>query len=96
MIDESTIPLDSRTLATLRAALDESPIIVELRLGQHDEPERLFFYRYELLIDYLRRVARAGDTLAAWRFDVVCTVDRALVRAAALRMRADAGGAEGG
>jgi hypothetical protein len=86
VIDESGIPLDRGALATLRAALDESPLIVELRLGHSDEPERLFFYRYDLLLDYLHRVARPGDTLTAWRFDAACVADTAVVRASQLRV----------
>ena len=88
MIDESNVPIDRRTLAELRAALAESPIIVELRLGDSTEPERLFFYRYDLLLDYLQRIARPGDTLTAWRFDVACTADRAVVRTSRLTVRA--------
>lgn len=88
MIDESTIPIDRRTLAVLRAALDESPIIVELQLGTSNEPERLFFYRYDLLLDYLHRIARPGDRLTAWRFDIACTADRAVVRTSQLTVRA--------
>jgi hypothetical protein len=85
LTDESSLPISPRTLSVLRAALEESPLIVELRLGQRTEPERLFFYRYELLLDYLHRIARPGDTLTAWRFDATCTVDNAVVRASALQ-----------
>ena len=86
---QSALPISPRTLAALRAALEQSPVIVELRLGEHAEPERLFFYRYELLLDYLRRVARPGDSLTAWRFDMTCTVDNAVVRASPLNERVD-------
>jgi hypothetical protein len=96
MIDESSIPLDPRTLAALRAALGESPLIVELHIGHHDEPERLFFYRYDLLVDYLARIARPGDTLTAWRFDAACTDDKAFIRATALQLRSHIEGNAGG
>jgi hypothetical protein len=89
MTDESSLPISPRTLARLRAALAESPVIVELRLGEQAEPERLFFYHYELLVDYLHRIARPGDTITAWRFDATCTSDNAVVRASALRVIAD-------
>ena len=93
VIEESALPIGPGTLAALAAALQESPLIVELKLGQRDEPERLFFYRYELLVDYLRRIARPGDTLAAWRFDSVCTDDNAIIRGCALE-RVDAADSE--
>jgi hypothetical protein len=89
MTDESSLPISPRTLARLRAALAESPVIVELKLGDGTEPERLFFYHYELLVDYLHRIARPGDTITAWRFDATCTSDNAVVRARALRATVD-------
>jgi hypothetical protein len=69
-------------------------VIVELKLGQRAEPERLFFYRYELLVDYLRRIARPGDTLTAWRFDAACTAHNTVICASVLHEAADSEGEE--
>ena len=91
MTDESSLPIDRRTLASLRAALEDTPVIVEVRFGERtDPPERLVFYRYELLIDYLRMLARPGDRIAAWRFDEACREENALVRPSVLRRPGDA------
>lgn len=81
MTERASLPIRPRALAKLRTALAESPLIVELRIGNSVEPERLVFYRYDLLVDYLQRIARPGDTITAWRFDVACTADNALLRA---------------
>lgn len=81
MTERASLPMRPRALAKLRTALAESPLIVELRIGNSVEPERLVFYRYDLLVDYLQRIARPGDTITAWRFDVACTADNALLRA---------------
>ena len=85
MRDESALPIARPTLAALRAALAESPVIVELKIGERaDPPERLVFHRYELLLDYLGMVARPGDVLVAWRFDAACREDNVLVQAHAI------------
>ena len=85
MTSKSSLPIDPRTLAGLREALETTPVIVELTFGQRaDPPERLVFYRYELLVDYLRMLARPGDRLAAWRFDEACRADNALVPSSVL------------
>lgn len=81
MTERASLPMRPRALAKLRTALAESPLIVELRIGNSAEPERLVFYRYDLLVDYLQRIARPGDTITAWRFDVACRADNALLRA---------------
>ncbi len=81
MSTDTSLPIARESLTALRLALEESPLIVELQLGASGHvPERLVFHRYDMLIDYLRMVARAGDTLSAWRFDESCRHDNALVR----------------
>ena len=77
---DSHDPLDGRTLSLLRDAIEQSPLIVELRLPHSPhEPERMVFNRFERLVDFLDRVARPGDQLRAWRFDDVCRRDNAVI-----------------
>lgn len=75
------LPVEPRALEALKSALDAgAPVIVELHLAASaGTPERLIFHRYEMLASYLRMVARAGDRLAAWRFDHACRADNTLV-----------------
>ena len=85
--DDQSPPFDDTVLAALRPVFEAaSPVIVELRLGHGEQlPERQIFHRYEMLVAYLRMVARPGDTIAAWRFDEVCRETNALVPHVRLR-----------
>jgi hypothetical protein len=73
--------LDRASLQRLREALEESPVIVELRFpGSPHPPERMVFNDYAMLIDYLGLVARSGDVISVWRFDEACRPDNVLAR----------------
>jgi hypothetical protein len=72
---------DAGALGRLHAALAASPVIVELRFrGSAYPPERTVFNHYAALVDYLRRVAHADDTITVWRYDAVCRPDNVLAR----------------
>jgi hypothetical protein len=78
------------TLALLRAALAETPLIVEhwfYRGGS--SPRRYVFEEFEELEKHVRDLARPGDAFWIWRFDKLCLDDNAL----AVGKRPDADGA---
>lgn len=83
----STLPIEDGVLATWRSAIDDgSPLIVELRLASGAEPpERQIFHRYDMLVAYLRTIARPGDRISTWRYDMACRSDNMLVGPLELR-----------
>ena len=71
--------LATDTLAALRAALEETPLIIEhwfYRGGR--APDRHIFDDADALEEYLRGRARPGDDVWVWRFDSLCRNDNAL------------------
>jgi hypothetical protein len=72
----------AETLAALRAALNDTPLIVEHRLYRGaGAPIRLVFEDADELEAYLRERTRIGDDVWVWRFDALCRDDNALTHA---------------
>jgi len=68
--------LDADTLAALRSALEESPLIVEHWFYRGaSSPERRVFEDADDLEAYLRQRTRPGDNIWIWRFDWLCRDD---------------------
>ena len=73
--------LAAETLAALRSALEETPLIVEHRFYRGSRaPDRLVFDDYERLEAYLREQTRPGDSFWVWRYDLLCRDDNSLAR----------------
>lgn len=73
--------LDAQTLAALRSALEETPLIVEHWFYRGSRsPDRRIFDDFEALEEYLR-AAPPGDLFWIWRYDSLCRDDNALVHA---------------
>ena len=73
--------LAADTLERLRAALSETPLVIEhwfYRGGRG--PEHLVIDDYDVLLAYLGRGWNPGDAFHVWRFDRVCRTDNELVR----------------
>lgn len=73
--------LDAETLALLRGALAQRPLVVEhgfYRGGS--SPARHVFEDADKLEAYLRERTRAGDDIRVWRLDVECRDDTTLAR----------------
>ena len=86
--DELLNLFDHDAIARLRDTLAGSPVIVELRFpASPSTPERIVFNQYDMLADYLRRVARSGDAITIWRYNAVCRDDNALLRSEAAGVR---------
>jgi hypothetical protein len=71
--------LATDTLAALRSALDQTPLIVEhwFYYGG-SSPDRRVFEDADELEAYLRAQTRPGDDVWVWRFDSLCRNDNAL------------------
>jgi hypothetical protein len=71
--------LAADTLAALRSALEETPVIVEHWFYRGSRaPDRLVFDGADELEAYLREQTSPGDLVWAWRFDRLCRDDNAL------------------
>jgi hypothetical protein len=71
--------LASDTLAALRSALAQTPLIVEHRHYRGaSAPDRLIFEDADALEEHLRERTRPGDAIWVWRFDALCRDDNAL------------------
>lgn len=71
--------LDPERLQALRAAIAESPLILEhwfYRGGR--SPERRIFEEFDALEEYIRTAGHPGDAFDAWRFDLLCRADNRL------------------
>ena len=65
--------LGDKTLELVRAALEETPVIVEHRFYRGSRaPERLVFDEFDALAAYLRSKAHAGDASWMWRYSDLC------------------------
>jgi hypothetical protein len=65
--------LDEAKLSVVRAALEETPVILEHRFYRGSQaPHRLVFDEFEALAEYLRISTRAGDAVWIWRYSDVC------------------------
>ena len=65
--------LDADTLAALRSALEDTPLIVEHRFYRGaSAPDRHIFEDADALERYLRERTRPGDDVWIWRFDALC------------------------
>jgi hypothetical protein len=79
--------LATDTLAALRSALEETPLIVEHRFYRGaSSPERRVFENADDLEAYLRERTRPGDSVWIWRFDSLCRDDNALARGKGARL----------
>jgi hypothetical protein len=73
--------LANETLVSLRAALDETPLIVEHRFYRGaSAPVRLIFDDFGRLDEYLRTQTRIGDSVWVWRYDALCRDDNPLTQ----------------
>lgn len=71
--------VDPAQLATLRATLEESPLILEhWHYRGSSSPDRHVFDDFDTLDTYLRERTRWGDNIWIWRFDTLCRNDNAL------------------
>jgi hypothetical protein len=74
--------LAPETLAQLRAALEETPLIIEHRFYRGSRaPDRLIFDDAEECERYLRTCTHPGDAIWIWRYDALCRSDNALANA---------------
>jgi hypothetical protein len=71
--------LSADTLAALRSAMEETPLIVEHRFYRGSRaPDRLVFDGADELEAYLRERTRPGDSFWVWRWDLLCRDDNPL------------------
>jgi len=71
--------LDADTLAALRSAVEDTPLIVEHWFYRGaSSPDRQIFEDGDALEAYLRERTRPGDAVWIWRFDALCRDDNAL------------------
>jgi len=74
--------LAEENLALLRAALEETLLIVEHWFFRGaSAPDRHIFDDAEAFEAYLRTRTRPGDAIWVWRFDALCRDDNALTHA---------------
>ena len=74
--------LSPEYLDALRAALEDTPIIVEHRFYRGSSaPDRLIFEDFDRLETYLRTRTTPGDSIWTWRYDALCRDDNPLVHA---------------
>ena len=74
--------LADESLARLRSALDETPLIVEHRFYRGaSAPARRIFEDPEELELYLRMETRPGDSIWVWCYANLCRDDNALTHA---------------
>ena len=72
--------LNEKALAVLRAAIEETPLIVEHRFYRGSRaPQQLVFDEFEALEEHLRATSAPGDSIWVWRYSHVCRNDNALV-----------------
>ena len=65
----------------MRAALDETPLIVEHRFYRGASAlVRLIFDDFGRLDEYLRTQTRIGDSVWVWRYDALCRDDNPLTQ----------------
>jgi hypothetical protein len=73
------IALGPDKVATIRAALEKSALIVEHRHYRGGKsPDHLLFYDFESLEEYLRVQTRPGDSIWCWRLEDLLRDDNAL------------------
>ena len=71
--------LAEETLARLREALEDSPVILEHWFYRGSSaPARLIFEDFDALREYLGRGWNPGDAFHAWRYDQACRDDNQL------------------
>jgi hypothetical protein len=65
--------LAEATLASIRAVLEQSPVIVEHRFYRGSRaPARMVFEDYDNFLAHLREQSRPGDAVYVWRYDELC------------------------
>jgi hypothetical protein len=69
-------------LETLRAALEETAVIVEHWFYRGSSgPDRFVTESFDDLVEYLRHKTRPGDSIWCWRYDQLCRDDNSLTHA---------------
>jgi hypothetical protein len=72
--------LNGEAMAAVRAALEETPVIVEHRFYRGSRaPERLVFDDIEAFEKHVHLNTGAGDSIWVWRFSDLCRDDNAVV-----------------